>query len=56
MKNFHKTWVKSNNHPENVGKSSRYELGKDQEATMFGYGIVGTILVICLIVWIARRM
>jgi hypothetical protein len=27
-----------------------------QEATVFGYGIIGTIIIILLIVWLVRRM
>jgi hypothetical protein len=28
---------------------------KDRRHTMFGFGILGTLLVICLIVWLVRR-
>jgi hypothetical protein len=27
-----------------------------QEAAMFGYGIIGTIIIILLIVWLVRRV
>ena len=26
------------------------------EATMFGYGLIGTLVIICLIVWIIKRV
>jgi hypothetical protein len=28
---------------------------KHLEAQMFGYGIIGTLVIICLIVWLLRR-
>ena len=34
-------------------KESRPE---SKEATMFGYGLLGTILFVCLIVWLIRAM
>jgi hypothetical protein len=34
-----------------VSESDDLEL----EASMFGYGLLGTLLVICLVVWLVRR-
>jgi hypothetical protein len=40
-------------HSESYLQKESVEL--KQENTMFGYGILGTLLVICLVVWIIKR-
>jgi hypothetical protein len=34
----------------------RLAVSRTTEASMFGYGIIGTLIIICLIVWLVRRV
>jgi hypothetical protein len=39
-----------------VDPSFKEEVVEEQETTMFGYGLLGTLVVICIIVWIIRKL
>ena len=35
-------------------ESKKSILGSEEATRMFGYGLIGTLVVICLIIWIVR--
>jgi hypothetical protein len=39
-----------------VHQDSEFEVLGSEEATMFGYGIIGTLVIIVLIIWIVRSL
>jgi len=39
-----------------ISESSPYEHFESLEATMFGYGLIGTLVVIILVVWLIRSL
>jgi hypothetical protein len=48
--------AKEHRHAPSVCRTIFLALKDSLEATMFGYGLLGTLLVIALIVWIIRRL